>query len=711
MSRRALLRLAATFVVVTAAPAEPAEDSGSRAEYRRAYTEAFDSEQHELAAELAGSRLAELGERGPPLERSAALGDLGWALLERFRWQDARAAFDQARELRANAGAPANREHATLLLGLASATMPDDPDAAEPLFREALHVFRQAGGQDDPDGWWTWKRLADLRAATDAEAAEAMLREAVAGLARTDPAGLRLSTARRALAGQVARRGDSVEAESLRRTTLEDLRSKVHPDHSQIAGLLNGLGEIRHRRGEHAAAEELYLEALERARRRLGDRHPHVFTYLNNVAAVRTAAGRLPESESAFRELVALIGTAKGKEDAQVGSVLGGLGWNLVQQGRYAEADSVLAHALEVRRRATSEDDSWVSSIQEYRVRVAYFQGEYGRAEERLGELLERYRRKSGNTNRRVQSALEGLGVMAASRADFQGAVNYLEESARLFETLRLRSARGAGRATFAGSPYERLAALHLELGSGERAWEAAERLRGLTLADLLLAASERPLTPEEEAREDELAAELSRRESSMEAARAEFVTAGDDEGRMLYETEFGELLAAEAKWFAFQEEIVARYPVREGRTFPLARVQAALAPDEAVVGWVDAGITRQRPVSWAYVLRSAGPVHWEPLENALQSGRGHATRSPTVAAFREELRAPARRLLPTPADAVLGAARGVWKERLGPLEPHLDGVSALVIVPSRIMTGVPVEALPDAEDVLVGDRYSVTYA
>jgi CHAT domain-containing protein len=129
----------------------------------------------------------------------------------------------------------------------------------------------------------------------------------------------------------------------------------------------------------------------------------------------------------------------------------------------------------------------------------------------------------------------------------------------------------------------------------------------------------------------------------------------------------------------------------------PLDKVQARLAPDEALVFWVDLrtapGAADPGGDHWGCVVRRGGPA-WVRLPASGGEGAWSEADDGLPARLREALAAGG-------AQARELAGR-LAAQRLGPLAPHLgarDGLPAarrLVVVPAGRMAGVPVEALTD---------------
>ena len=148
----------------------------------------------------------------------------------------------------------------------------------------------------------------------------------------------------------------------------------------------------------------------------------------------------------------------------------------------------------------------------------------------------------------------------------------------------------------------------------------------------------------------------------------------------------------------------MAKYPVTEGETFSLERVQSVMSERMAIIGWLDVEIRKDQYDSWCYVIRSSGPAVWERVGYSPSDG-DLPSPSDRARSFRDRLASPT-----SPDAVVTRESRELWGERIGPLLGALEGVEKLVVIPSGAMLGVPVEVLLDNEGALVGETYAVSY-
>lgn len=672
-------------------------------------------------------------------------GELLWAA---GRFADGIEVLEAELTLRREALGEEHDEVATTLNNLAALLAAQgDLEDAEGFYRRALDLKRRTLGDAHPEVALALNNAASLRYSQgDYAGAEALLREAIDLLAKTFGEDDPLATASTLnLAGVLRARGDYAAAESLYRKVLAIRRGALGRDHPQVAEAMNSLASVLKARGDYAGAEPLYRAALAIRRRQLGETHPSVAQSINNLAAFLYAQGSYGEAEPLFREALALRRAALGADHPEVSQSLNNLAAVLYAQENYAAAEPLYEQALEMRRRLLgSGHPSVASSLYNLGV-LQKAKGDYEEARATLTEAFERRRvllgeehpdtatnlynlaevdylmgnfARAGSLHQRALSArrmalghehphvalsLHRMAISLKAAGDYESAEPLLEEACTVYDAARLRAGAGVSRATFLDSPYADLAEAKLVLNKSPDAWPAAEKALARTLTDLLAAASVRDLSDRELAREESLKAGLTANERELAAYRKAAKSDETGEATVRVEQARTALWEAEAAWSAFRREMAEKYPVTEGRTASLADVQAVLAGGAAIVGWIDVEVGDDVYESWGYVVRRDRPVFWAGLGRS-----GSAGETSVYARFRGFLGS-----LSDPESTRLGIkvdAGGLWRNRMAPLAPALEGVSDLIVIPSGATLGVPVETFVTEDGGLVGERYAVSY-
>lgn len=147
-------------------------------------------------------------------------------------------------------------------------------DEAEPIFRQALEIFRNRLGTENPIYAVCVNNLANLLRKT----------------------------------------GRFEMAEPLYREAMEITRKSFGVDHRDYAMELNNYAGLLEETDRLEEAEPLYCEALEITRKSFGLKHPNYATCLNNLAGLLGAMGRFEEAEPLLREAVAVLERVLGAE-------------------------------------------------------------------------------------------------------------------------------------------------------------------------------------------------------------------------------------------------------------------------------------------------------------------------------------------------------------------------------------------------------------
>ncbi len=581
-----------------------------------------------------------------------------------------------------------------------------DYAGAEALYRDALAMWRKSIG-DDVRVADTLHNLASLlRAQGDYAGAEPLYRQALAmtkkllGDEHPDVA-TTLNHLGMALRGQ----GDYACTEPLFREALAMRRRLLGGEHPLVAQSLNNLAYLLYMdQGDYAGAEPLFREALAIWRERFGDEHVNVAVTLNNLGHLLQAKEDYTGAEASHREALAMFRKLFGDEDPHIATSLHNVASLLLAQGDYAGAEPLFQEALAMRRKLLGSEHVTTAISLYSLASLLGARGEYAGAEPFSREALAIRKNLLGHEHPVVASSLRDLARLLRAQGDYVGAEQLLTEAGRVLESARLRAGSGFKRATLAHTLYAELAAARLAIGRLDDAWPAAEKAQARALADLLMASGTRDLSPSEAALEDTLKEALGNRERELgaysEAAREDTTAASQDRA----DNARNQLLAAEADWSAFHQEMAAKYPVTEGQAFSLDRIQSALSQHVALVGWLDVEAKKGEYDSWGYVVRSSGPVRWAHLAISSEAATNGSSFD-EARAFRYQLAAPGFLGLAEVRDA-----GKLWRERIRPLSDTLEGVEELIVIPSGAMLGLPVETLADDQGVFLGDRYAVSY-
>jgi serine/threonine protein kinase len=244
-------------------------------------------------------------------QRATALNNLGEALLEKSENIEAKACFEQARDLvRANTDG-AHRQLGPALSGLACiAFAQDQPEEALALFERALAAMSASWG----------------------------------------PLHRNTVTVRGNLAYMYGHLGKDLRARKLYETVIEDARSQLGKTHPLVAELLDYYGAYLGNRDDPRAAEVPLLEAYEIRERRFGPRDPRTLITARNLVQILGASKRqLEMAEALARTLLDEAAQRHGANSQESLAALFDLNSVLrIRGNRSAEAEQLLRKEIEL---------------------------------------------------------------------------------------------------------------------------------------------------------------------------------------------------------------------------------------------------------------------------------------------------------------------------------------------------------------------------
>ncbi len=536
---------------------------------------------------------------------------------------------------------------------------------ADSLVRRALNLHRDALSSDDAEVLLDFGVLgAVLAYEGEYFAAEVILRRVAAlGPARLPHNQRALLEGVSNLGSVVDMRGDHAAAEPLYRQATDLSRTLFGEESYDYAFNLANLAILSSELGMYATGESLLARVIPIYEKTLPAGHPDIAMMLQNQALLMQKRGHFSDAEVTYRRTLAMASAAGGRDGLNAALILNNLGLCLEEGGQAAAADSAMAAALAIRRR------------------------------------------RLGKNHPDLILTLTNMAMLCKQNGALDRAEQLLEEAGRAFETARLRAASASDRAFFDLSPYEDLAVVQLWRGERAGAWPNVEKALARSLGDLLVDAGARPQNPGELAREDSLLSGMSLVEQQIAARAGTADEDGSDRRTHGRDRERLQLRIAEASLSAFQQQMATKYSLRCGATFDLARVQAALGPKRALLGWIEDPHPAADSIgrSWAYVIRDHGVVHWAELP---KRARGRDVEWERV--YRDAILLHGAT---GPRSRMSEAARTLYEQRVRPVESALEDIEELLVVPSRGMLGLPVEALVDSGGRLFGERVRVCYS
>ncbi len=646
-------------------------------------------------------------------ELGRALADLSWITEELGHYEESLSLARRALDIARKTFGESHPEVAACLSAEALALGDlGDCAGAEPLYRRALSILRSSLRPDDPQLPRTISDFAALLiTAGRFHEAEEMNREALALrrriLAPNDP---EIGQSLNNLAYSLRREGDFASAEALYGEAISIWRQSLSPNDPNLASALNNLAVLYQYQGDYGAAEGLYRRALDQLHRAYGESHPLIASGLANLAETLRREGRPEEAEQSIRAALDMHRKLLGNEHFMVASDLETLAGILREEKNLPEAERVMREALALQEKVQGPDHPELAGTFQDLGEILYDRGDLAGAEDAYRRTLSLQRRRYAADHPAVVEALVRLGDLQRQEGRLAAAESLLAAAAERFESARVRAGLGVARATFLDSPYPALAACRLELAKSQEAWRDQEEANGRVLADLLLAAGGTGMEPADQARQDSLARALSRLEDAdltLEGGgQGTPGSAADSSSRRVR----AELSAVQRSWSLFQYRKAALHPVEHGKAYSLSRIQRSLPESTVLIGWLDVAAEHGGIRSWVYLVRPSGPVIWEPCLSA-PSDSAYGNPMEVGSSYRRQLAEAGESALGPPTgreDSPL--ARALWREKIEPLLPYLDGVRNLIVVPSGAMLGAPIEALIDEDGHDPLDRFAISY-
>jgi tetratricopeptide (TPR) repeat protein len=480
------------------------------------------------------------------------------------------------------------------------------------------------------------------------------------------------------------------------------LLTDEHPDTAvsfgNLAGNLSG-------QGRYTRAQPLFEQALEILRRTLTENHRTTAKAYTNVATNLSAQLKHAEAQPIHEKALAILRRLLTEDHPDTAQCYNNVASNLDALRQYAAARPIHEKALELRRRLLSDDHPLTATSYSNVATNLNHQGKYAEAQPLYEKALQinRLMLTDGHTHTAV--SYDFLASNLAAQGKYSAARDRWLSAAMSQDAARLRVAfNGLDRAVAERSTRPALAAVLARLGQATEAWQSLEEYLGRGLLDELAARKDQRLTTAERARLLELTTELERLDKLVET-----------EPRKLDQTQrsqqFDDLkrqrALASIAVGEFRSKLLENYGSHAGQVAGLNEIQSALPTDAALVAWVDiapAGPSAADPDGehWGVVVRSRGIPKWVALAGTGPDRFWTKDDSELAGRARAELRR-----LPGTGELDLRLVERLRAQRLEPLARSLgastDGLPPtrrLIVLPSRAMAGIPIEALLTPDEI-----------
>jgi tetratricopeptide (TPR) repeat protein len=573
--------------------------------------------------------------------------------------------------------------------------------AAQPLFEKALEIRRRLLTDDHPNTAQSYNSVAyNLNAQGKYAAAQPLFEKALEIHRRllTDnhPD---TATSYSSLAYNLNAQGKYAPAQPLFEKALEIRRRLLTDDHPHTATSYNDVAFNLYSQGKYAAAQPLFEKALEINRRRLTDDHPSTANGYNNLAVNLAAQGKHAAAQPLYEKALEIKRRLVTGDHPDIAVQYGNLANNLNAQGKYAAAQPLYERALEIFHRRLTDDHPFTAKAYNSVAGNLALQGKYTAAQPLYEKALSILRRLLTDDHPRTAASYNDLAANLYAQGRYAEARNGWISAVKGLDAARLSVAfTGLERARIEQPVRPALAAVQARLGQPIDAWQQLEQDLGRGLLDELAARRDQRLAPGDRTRLRELLAQLERLDKLVETTPQGLDQAG--RAKRFEDLKRQRDLASIALG-EFQTKLVDEHGALAGQAAKLNEIQAALPADCALVAWVDipVGPSTADPDGehWGVVVRSRGIPAWVPMAGTGPGGLWTEDDTKLAERVRTELRRrpgagsadlrPLVEKLRTQRLEQLAKALGASADGLPPAR-------RLIVLPSRAMARIPVEAL-----------------
>jgi tetratricopeptide (TPR) repeat protein len=672
----------------------------------------------DVAAEALFERVLEVTTNAPGSRDSAiaaTLNNLGMLYWKRGDRERATQHLEKALSIWERSLGPDHPKVAVALNSMASLyRKTGDLERAEPLYDKALAIWEKSSDPSHDQLADTLRSLAAIRQSKgDYERAESLLKRALALEEKTRGADhTETAVALSNLASLYSSSRDYARAKPLLERALAILEGAHGPNHLDVATALNNLASIHVAMGDAASAERLYEREIEIRSEVLGAEHLAVATSLEKLAARYLTRGEYARSRPLYERALGIRVKALGPENLDVAratKTLGTVDWAL---GDFASAQSLFERVYLIRKKIRGPEHPQVARSADNLASVYLARGRHAKAKSLYEEALAIRENAFEPEHPAVAQSLGHLGLLHWAKADWDRAESYLARAAELEERQisLLHPVEPEDRARAAMEVLSNTTNLILSFQSVRPDRRSTTRLalttilrrkgRRLSAEAGETAALRRRLGGEERAILDELLARRNElgRLILRKSDRSRSGSLPDDVEKL--RRGVGDLEKAAANAGAVLRSWATPIQIED--------LQSRIPADAALVELVEyqdldparISVDRDREVARfaAFVLHSTGEPRWIPLGEA-------GVIDASVRAFREAL-VDAE----TSPNKLRERARDLYDRLAAPLEPHLEGVQAVLLAPDAAAVLVPFGALIDPDGRYWVERYEIAY-
>jgi CHAT domain-containing protein len=586
---------------------------------------------------------------------------------------------------------------------------------AEPQFQRAVSIKQNLFGENHPSTALGYNQLAMVFEYQGRYAdAEKMFRRSLATrlrvLGESDP---QTAGSYNSFAAHLNNLGRHAEAEPFLRRALATKLRVLGENHESTAASYNNLSYCLEQQGKYNDAEYFHQKTLAICRQVLGENHPKTTLSYLNLGWNLHRQGKYNDADAEISKAIAAFGQQKGGEKPDKAYAYNTLAANRLAQGKYSEVEPLLRNSLDISLRLLGENNLY--SARSHGILAASYdiQGKYLDAERIHRKALAMLDRLFGPDHPETAIGRRALAVNLNTQGKYADAETIVVAAARSFETARLQmSSIGLDRVFFAeSSPLPILAVLKARQGQDDEAWKQWEGSLARGLFDDLSVRRSRPLSADSVIRQDEVVGRLNRLNNQIAALAGAKAISADRRGQLQKLED--QRLELQSQLTELESELVKNYGVAAGARYGLNEIQARIPESAALVGWLDLKTWPRaadpRGDHWVCVVRSTGVPMWSRIAGSGSNQAWTQEDSQRPGLVRRNLRENTSAAGEKPL-AELSA------QLLGPVEDTLQArrdlppVKHLIVLPSPVLAGIPIEALLEVRP-QGSPRFVVSYA
>jgi tetratricopeptide (TPR) repeat protein/CHAT domain-containing protein len=368
-------------------------------------------------------------------ETAITLNNLGAVLNARADYAAARSCYERALKIRQDALGPDHPLTAQTLGNLGGLLLAQgDYAGARPYLERALAIDRKAFGDRHPETATALNNLGHLHCDLGHYAeARRCFDEALA--IRKEVLGDRhplTALSHNSLGYLLCTIGDYDGAWSCYQEALKVRKEVLGERHPDTATTLNNMGGVLNAQGRFAEARAYYQQALTIRREVLGDKHPRTIQSLNNLGSVLHDLGDTASARAYYEQAVRDSRAALGDRHPETAMALDNLGCLLEEVGEHGEARRCHEQALDIRRATLGNDHPETATALNNLGCLLHSQGDLEGARKCHEEALRIRRAALGDRHPDTAASLNNLGTVLEDLGDGAGALRAHQEALRL---------------------------------------------------------------------------------------------------------------------------------------------------------------------------------------------------------------------------------------------------------------------------------------